>query len=39
MKKSVQSKGSRIKEKLNLKMATEVMLHAIQWCREDTSRS
>ncbi len=35
---TVNSFRNRIKEKLNLKTATEVMLHAIQWCREETSR-
>ena len=35
---TVNSFRNRIKEKLNLKTATEVMLHAIQWCREETSK-
>ncbi len=35
---TVNSFRNRIKDKLNLKTATEVMLHAIQWCREETSR-
>jgi DNA-binding NarL/FixJ family response regulator len=32
---TVNSFRNRIKEKLGLKTSTEVMLHAIQWCRED----
>jgi DNA-binding NarL/FixJ family response regulator len=35
---TVNSFRNRIKEKLSLKTATEVMLHAIQWCREETSK-
>ncbi len=31
---TINSFRARIKEKLNLKTSTEVMLHAIQWCRE-----
>ena len=29
---------NRIREKLHLKTSTEVMLHAIQWVREEASR-
>jgi DNA-binding NarL/FixJ family response regulator len=36
---TVNSFRNRIKEKLNLKTSTEVMLHAIQWCREETPKS
>jgi DNA-binding NarL/FixJ family response regulator len=35
---TVNSFRARIKEKLHLKSATEVMLHAIQWCREDAAK-
>ena len=34
---TINSFRNRIKEKLKLKTATEVMLHAIQWCREESS--
>lgn len=34
---TVNSFRNRIKEKLGLKSSTEVMLHAIQWTREETS--
>jgi len=33
---TINSFRNRIKEKLHLKTATEVMLHAIQWSREET---
>ena len=35
---TVNSFRNRIKDKLNLKTAAEVMLHAIQWSREETPR-
>jgi DNA-binding NarL/FixJ family response regulator len=35
---TVNSFRNRIKEKLKLKTATEVMLHAIQWSREETAQ-
>jgi len=35
---TIHSFRARIKEKLQLKTATEVMLHAIQWVREGTGR-
>ncbi|MDB6111383.1 MAG: two component transcriptional regulator, LuxR family [Pedosphaera sp.] len=35
---TINSFRSRIKEKLNLKTSTEVMLHAIQWVREETTK-
>ena len=35
---TVNSFRNRIKEKLHLKTATEVMLHAIQWAREETAK-
>jgi DNA-binding NarL/FixJ family response regulator len=35
---TVNSFRNRIKEKLQLKTATEVMLHAIQWCREEAPK-
>jgi DNA-binding NarL/FixJ family response regulator len=35
---TVNSFRNRIKEKLHLKTATEVMLHAIQWSREETPK-
>ena len=35
---TVNSFRNRIKEKLHLKTATEVMLHAIQWSREELSK-
>lgn len=35
---TIHSFRARIKEKLQLKTATEVMLHAIQWVRESTGR-
>ncbi len=34
---TINSFRTRIKEKLNLKTSTEVMLHAIQWVREGTT--
>jgi DNA-binding NarL/FixJ family response regulator len=35
---TINSFRARIKEKLNLKTSTEVMLHAIQWCREGAAQ-
>jgi DNA-binding NarL/FixJ family response regulator len=35
---TINSFRNRIKEKLHLKTSTEVMLHAIQWCREEAPR-
>jgi DNA-binding NarL/FixJ family response regulator len=35
---TINSFRNRIKEKLHLKTATEVMLHAIQWFREETAK-
>jgi len=35
---TINSFRNRIKEKLGLKTATEVMLHAIQWSREETPK-
>ncbi len=35
---TINSFRNRIKEKLHLKGSTEVMLHAIQWFREETIR-
>ncbi len=35
---TINSFRARIKEKLNLKTSTEVMLHAIQWCREEAAK-
>jgi DNA-binding NarL/FixJ family response regulator len=34
---TINSFRTRIKEKMNLKTSTEVMLHAIQWVREGTT--
>jgi len=34
---TVNSFRNRIQEKLGLKSSTEVMLHAIQWVREESS--
>jgi DNA-binding NarL/FixJ family response regulator len=35
---TINSFRARIKEKLNLKTSTEVMLHAIQWCKEEAAK-